>query len=178
MPGQPMERGMSYNILIKGGTVIDGQNNAPVKADVRVSGGKIVKVGPDLKREGVDVRTYRIIYQAIEDIEKAMKGLLKPEFKEVVGGHAEIRNIIRISSVGVVAGSYVTDGKIARGSSVRLLRDGVVVFEGKMAGLRRFKDDVREVERGYECGISLDGYSDIKEGDIIESFTTEEIKAE
>ena len=136
------------------------------------------KAGDAAEREGVDVRTYRIIYQAIEDIEKAMKGLLKPEFKEVVGGHAEIRNIIRISSVGVVAGSYVTDGKIARGSSVRLLRDGVVVFEGKMAGLRRFKDDVREVERGYECGISLDGYSDIKEGDIIESFTTEEIKAE
>ena len=139
-------------------------------------------VRPDSKaadaadREGVDVRTYRIIYQATEDMEKAMKGLLKPVFKEVITGHAEIRNLIRISSVGVVAGSYVTDGRVTRASQVRLLRDGVVVFEGKIAGLRRFKDDVREVEKGYECGITLDGYSDIKEGDIIECFTNEEIK--
>ncbi len=139
-------------------------------------------VRPDSKasdaadREGVDMRTYRIIYQATEDMEKAMKGLLKPEFREVITGHAEIRNVIRISSVGIVAGSYVTDGKMTRASQVRLLRDGVVVFEGKVAGLRRFKDDVREVEKGYECGITLDGYSDIKEGDIIECFATEEIK--
>jgi len=138
-------------------------------------------VRPDSKaqdaaeREGVDVRTYRIIYQAIEDMEKAMKGLLKPEFKEVITGHAEIRNVIKISSVGIVAGSYVTDGKVSRGGQVRLLRDGVVVFEGKLAGLRRFKDDVREVEKGYECGVTLDGYSDIKEGDIIECFAKEEI---
>ena len=141
-------------------------------------------VRPDTKaqdaatREGVDVRTYRIIYNAIEDIEKAMKGLLKPEFKEVVHGHAEIRTVMKLSSVGIVAGSYVIDGKIVRGSQVRLLRDGVVVFEGKMAGLRRFKDDVKEVERGYECGITLDGYSDMKEGDVIESFVTEEIKVD
>ena len=107
-----------------------------------------------------------------------MKGLLKPEFKEVVNGHAEIRSLIRISSIGVVAGSYVTDGKMTRGSSVRLLRNGVVVYEGKLASLRRFKDDVREVERGYECGISLDNYSDVKEGDVIEAFAIEEIKAE
>ncbi len=136
------------------------------------------KASDAAERESVDVRTYRIIYQAIEDMEKAMKGLLKPEFKEVVNGHAEIRSLIRISSIGVVAGSYVTDGKMTRGSSVRLLRNGVVVYEGKLASLRRFKDDVREVERGYECGISLDNYSDVKEGDVIEAFAIEEIKAE
>ena len=136
------------------------------------------KAADAAEREGVDVRTYRIIYQAIEDIEKAMKGLLKPEFKEVIVGHAEIRNLIRISSVGIVAGSYVTDGKASRAASIRLLRDGVVVFEGRLASLKRFKDDVREVEKGYECGMSIDGYNDIKEGDVVEFFSKEEIKTE
>jgi translation initiation factor IF-2 len=134
------------------------------------------KAADAAEREGVDVRTYRIIYQAIEDMEKAMKGLLKPEFREVVLGHAEIRNVIRLSSVGNIAGCYVTDGKASRASQVRLLRDGVVVVEGKLGSLKRFKDDVREVEKGYECGMSIDGYSDIKEGDIIEFFAKEEIK--
>jgi translation initiation factor IF-2 len=139
-------------------------------------------VRPDSKaqdaaeREGVDVRTYRIIYQAIEDMEKAMKGLLKPEFREVILGHAEIRSVFKLSSSGIVAGCYVTDGKATRGSQVRLLRDGVVVHEGKLGSLKRFKDDVREVERGYECGMSLEDYSDIKERDIFEFFMKEEIK--
>lgn len=130
------------------------------------------------EREGVDMRTYRIIYQAIEDIEKAMKGLLKPEFREVIAGHAEIRNLIRISSVGIIAGCYVTDGKASRAASIRLLRDGVVVHEGRLSSLKRFKDDVREVEKGYECGMGIDGYNDIKEGDVIEFFSKEEIKQE
>jgi len=136
------------------------------------------KAADAAERENVDVRTYRIIYQAIEDMEKAMKGLLKPEFKEVILGHAEIRSLIKLSSVGLIAGSYVTDGKASRTASIRLLRDGVVVFEGKLGSLKRFKDDVREVEKGYECGMSIDGYGDIKEGDIVEFFTKEEIKIE
>lgn len=125
-------------------------------------------------REKVDVRLYRIIYSAIEDVEKAMRGMLAPTFKEVLLGHAEVRNIFTISSVGTVAGCYVIDGKMQRNSSVRLLRDNVVIFEGKMASLKRFKDDVREVPSGYECGITLDGYNDIKERDVIEAYTMEQ----
>jgi translation initiation factor IF-2 len=130
------------------------------------------------ERENVDIRLYRVIYNAIEDVEKAMKGMLSPTYKEVVTGHAEVRDVFTISSVGAVAGSYVTDGEIQRGSQVRLLRDSVVVFEGKIASLRRFKDDVREVRKGYECGITLDGYNDVKEGDVIEAFKMEEIPVE
>ncbi|NLI21827.1 MAG: translation initiation factor IF-2 [Clostridiales bacterium] len=128
------------------------------------------------EREGVDIRLYRIIYQAIEDIEKAMKGMLAPEFKETLLGHAEVRNVFRITGAGIVAGCYVTDGKLQRNAQVRLLRDNVVVFEGKLSSLKRFKDDAKEVAQGYECGASLDGYNDIKEGDIVECFVMEEIE--
>ena len=113
-------------------------------------------------REGVDIRLYRVIYQAIEDIEKAMKGLLAPEYKEVLLGHAEVRNTFRITGAGTVAGCYVQDGKMQRNAQVRLLRDNIVVFEGKLNSLKRFKDDAKEVAAGYECGISFDGYNDIK----------------
>jgi translation initiation factor IF-2 len=128
------------------------------------------------EREEVDVRLYRIIYQAIEDIEKAMKGLLAPQFKEVVLGHAEVRNTFKITGVGTIAGCYVQDGKMQRNASVRLLRDHVVVFEGKLSSLKRFKDDARDVAAGYECGIGLEGYNDVKENDVIECFTQEEIE--
>ncbi|MDD7663006.1 MAG: translation initiation factor IF-2 [Eubacteriales bacterium] len=128
------------------------------------------------EREGVDIRLYRVIYQAIEDIEKAMKGLLAPEYKEVLLGHAEVRNTFRITGAGTVAGCYVQDGKMQRNAQVRLLRDNIVVFEGKLNSLKRFKDDAKEVAAGYECGISFDGYNDIKEGDIIECFIMEEIE--
>ena len=127
------------------------------------------------EHEGIDIRLYRIIYQAIEDMEKAMKGLLAPQFKEVLLGHAEIRNVFKITGSGTIAGCYVQDGKMQRNASVRLLRDNVVVFEGKLSSLKRFKDDAKEVASGYECGISLEGYNDIKEGDIIECFVQEEI---
>lgn len=127
------------------------------------------------EKEGVDIRLYRVIYQAIEDIEKAMKGMLEPEYKEVLLGHAEVRNVFKITGSGTIAGCYVTDGKMQRNASVRLLRDNVVVFEGKLSSLRRFKDDVREVASGYECGISLEGYNDIKEKDVIECFIMEEV---
>ncbi|MBE5780008.1 MAG: translation initiation factor IF-2 [Clostridiales bacterium] len=127
-------------------------------------------------REGVDIRLYRVIYQAIEDIEKAMKGLLAPEYKEVLLGHAQVRNTFRITGAGTVAGCYVQDGKMQRNAQARLLRDNIVIFEGKLSSLKRFKDDAKEVATGYECGISFDGYNDIKEGDIIECFVMEEIE--
>ncbi|MCR4708245.1 MAG: translation initiation factor IF-2 [Clostridiales bacterium] len=126
-------------------------------------------------RDGIDIRYYRVIYQAIEDVEKAMKGLLAPEFKENLLGHAQVRNVFRITGVGTIAGCYVTDGKIQRNAQVRLLRDNVVVFEGKLSSLQRFKDAVREVAEGYECGVGLENYSDIKEGDVIECFIMEQV---
>ncbi|MCI6375994.1 MAG: translation initiation factor IF-2, partial [Clostridiales bacterium] len=138
-------------------------------------------VRPDAKardaatRDGIDIRYYRVIYQAIEDMEKAMKGLLAPEFRENVLGHAEVRSVFKITGVGIVAGSYVTDGLIQRNAQVRLLRDNVVVYEGKLTSLQRFKDAVKEVKDGYECGVCLENYSDIKEGDVIECFVMEEI---
>ena len=128
------------------------------------------------EREGVDVRLYRVIFQAIEDIQKAMKGLLDPEFKEVLLGHAEVRNVFKITGAGMIAGCYVQDGKLMRNAKVRLLRDNVVVFEGRLSSLKRFKDDAKEVATGYECGVSLDGYNDIKENDIVECFILEEIE--
>jgi len=128
------------------------------------------------ERLGVDIRLYRVIYDCIEEIEKAMKGMLEPKFKETVLGKAECRHIYKISGVGVVSGSYVTEGKIAKNSKVRVIRDGVVVCEDEIASLKRFKDDAKEVMAGYECGIGLSKFNDIKEGDIFESFLIEEIK--
>ena len=128
------------------------------------------------EREKVDMRLYRVIYDAIEDIEAAMKGMLDPEYQEKITGHAEVRQVFKASGIGTIAGSYVTDGKIARGNKVRLVRDGIVIYEGELESLRRFKDDVKEVAANYECGIMLKSYSDIKEGDIIEAFVMEEIK--
>lgn len=128
------------------------------------------------EQEKIDIRLYRVIYTAIEEIEAAMKGMLDPEFQEVIIGHAEVRQVFRASGIGTIAGSYVKDGKIQRGAKVRLLRDNIVVYEGELASLRRYKDDVREVASNFECGIMLNKFSDIKEGDIIEAFVMEEIK--
>ncbi|MBE7056949.1 MAG: translation initiation factor IF-2 [Ruminococcaceae bacterium] len=125
---------------------------------------------------GVDVRLYRIIYDAIDDVKAAMIGMLDPEFKEVVTGHVEIRQTFKVSGVGTIAGCYVTDGKIVRNSDVRIVRDGIVIFEGKLASLKRFKDDVKEVQQGFECGLSFERFNDIKEGDVVEAFVMEEIK--
>ena len=124
----------------------------------------------------VDIRLYRVIYQAIEEIEAAMKGMLDPEFKEAVIGHAEVRQTFKVSGVGTIAGSYVTDGKITRNAQVRLVRDGIVVYEGTVDSLKRFKDDAKEVSDGFECGIGLANFNDIKEGDIIECYVMEEIE--
>ena len=127
-------------------------------------------------KEKVEIRLYRVIYKAIEDIENAMKGMLAPEFEEVILGHAEVRTTFKVSSVGTIAGSYVTDGKILKNASIRLLRDNIVVHEGPMASLKRFKDDAKEVNQGFECGITIKNYNDIKEGDVIEAFEMQEIK--
>ena len=126
------------------------------------------------EREKVDIRLYRVIYKAIEDITSAMKGMLEPEFEEMVLGHVEVRQTFKVSNVGTIAGCYVTDGKITRNSMVRLLRDNVVVHEGKISSLKRFKDDAKEVAQGYECGVSLENYNDIKEGDVFESYIIQE----
>lgn len=129
-----------------------------------------------VERENVDMRLYSVIYSAIEDIEAAMKGMLEPQFEEVALGIAEVRNVFKITGAGIIAGSYVTSGKITRGAELRLLRDNIVIHEGKIASVRRFKDDVKEVASGYECGISLENYSDVKEGDIIECYEMKEIE--
>ena len=127
-------------------------------------------------REEVDIRLYRIIYQAIEDIEAALKGMLAPQYREEIIGHAEVRSVFKVSGVGMVAGCYVKDGKLQRNASVRLVRDNIVVFDGKLSSLRRFKDDVKEVAAGYECGVGLENYNDIKENDEIECFIQQEIE--
>ncbi|GAB6117762.1 translation initiation factor IF-2 [Thermoanaerobacter brockii subsp. lactiethylicus] len=127
------------------------------------------------EKEKVDIKLYRIIYEAIEDIKAAMKGLLEPKYKEVELGRAEVRAVFRVPGVGNVAGCYVLSGKILRNADIRVVRDGIVVYEGKIASLKRFKDDVREVQQGFECGIGIDRFNDIKEGDIIEAYQMEEI---
>ncbi|MEK6710128.1 MAG: translation initiation factor IF-2, partial [Nitrospinota bacterium] len=127
------------------------------------------------KREKVDIRLYSVIYDAIEEVKSALEGILEPIKREVVRGHAEVRKTFHVPGVGAIAGSYVTDGSIRRGSEARLIRDNVVVYTGRLSSLRRFKDDVQEVQQGYECGIGLERYNDLKEGDVIEPFLTEEV---
>jgi translation initiation factor IF-2 len=128
------------------------------------------------ERQNVDVRTYRIIYECIEEITAAMKGMLAPTFKEVIQGRVEVRQAIKVPGVGMIAGSYVQDGKVTRQSQIRIVRDGIVIMEDKISSLRRFKDDVREVATGYECGIGLEKCLDIQVGDILEAFIMEEVK--
>lgn len=128
------------------------------------------------ENEGVDIRLHRVIYKAIEEIEAAMKGMLDPEYEEKIIGQAQVRQTFNVSKIGTIAGCYVTDGKITRDSGVRLIRDGIVVFEGKLSSLKRFKDDAKEVAKGYECGITIENFNDIKEDDVIEAFVMEEIE--
>ena len=126
--------------------------------------------------QGVDIRLYRVIYNAIEEIEAAMKGMLDPTYREEVTGHAEIRQTFKVSGVGTIAGCYVTDGTIARNTQVRIVRDGIVIHEGELASLKRFKDDAKEVGSGYECGLSIERFNDIKEGDVVEGFKMVEVE--
>ncbi len=127
--------------------------------------------------DGVEIRTYRIIYEMIDDVKKAMAGLLSPDEKVVEIGAAEVRNVFKISKIGTIAGSYVIRGKIQRNAFGRLVRDQVVVFEGKLSSLKRFKDDAKEVAEGYECGIGIENFNDIKVGDVIEAYIIEKTAA-
>ncbi|MEW6087568.1 MAG: translation initiation factor IF-2 [bacterium] len=136
------------------------------------------KVNELAAREGIDIRLYRIIYDVIDDVRKAMTGLLEPKFKEVILGRAEIREVFRIPKIGNIAGIYITDGKVTRSSFVRLVRDSVVVFEGKISSLRRFKEDAKEVAAGYECGLGIENYNDIKQNDILEFYIKETVVQE
>ena len=129
------------------------------------------------ERNKVDIRTHRIIYEIIDEVEAAMKGMLAPTFKEVLLGHAEVRQTIKVPGVGIIAGCYIQDGKILRSAQIRIVRDGIVIFEDKISSLRRFKDDVKEVNAGYECGVGIEKFNDIREGDTLEAFIMEEVKA-
>ncbi len=126
--------------------------------------------------QDVDIRLYRVIYQAIEEIEAAMKGMLEPEFKEVVHGYADVRQTFKVTGVGTIAGCYVTSGKIIRNADIRLVRDGIIIHEGKIDSLKRFKDDAKEVQENFECGLGIENFNDVKDGDTIECFTMEEIQ--
>ena len=126
--------------------------------------------------EGVEIRLHQVIYKMVEEIEAAMKGMLAPEMEEVVTGQAEIRHIYKVSKIGNIAGCYVTDGSIKRDCGIRLIREGIIVYEGKLASLKRFKDDAKEVNQGYECGLTIDNYNDIKEGDIVEGYVMQEVE--
>ena len=180
---QSLERISNEEVKV---TVIHGAVGAVTESDVMLaSASDAIIVGFNVRptpgatvsaaASEVDIRLYRVIYDAIEDIEAAMKGMLAPKFKEAVIGHLEIRNIFKVSGVGTIGGSYVTDGKIQRGSLIRVVRDGIVIHEGELASLKRFKDDAKEVAAGYECGISIEKYNDIKEGDVIEAYAMEQI---
>jgi translation initiation factor IF-2 len=152
----------------------------------RASGGLIigfnVRANPQAremaKRDGIDIRYYSIIYNALDDIKAMLSGMLAPELREKFLGNAEIREVFNITKAGKVAGCYVTDGVVKRGAGVRLLRDNVVIHEGKLKTLKRFKDEVREVQHGYECGMAFENYDNIKAGDVIEAFEVEEISRE
>ncbi|MDR0991931.1 MAG: translation initiation factor IF-2 [Ruminococcus sp.] len=181
---QSLEKLSNEEVRVK---VIHGAVGAVSESDVMLadaSNAIIVgfNVRPDpiaeenAKRDGVEIRLYRIIYDAIEEVETAMKGLLAPKFREVQFGRAEVRQVYKITGVGQVAGSYILSGKIMRNNDIRIVRDGVVIAEDKISSLKRFKDDAKEVAEGYECGITLDKFNDIKTGDILEGFTIEEIK--
>lgn len=167
--------------------IIHGAVGAVTESDVMLaSASNAIIVGFNVRPTGgasaaaedadVDIRLYRVIYDAIEDIEKAMKGMLAPTFREAVTGHVEIRTTFKVSGIGTIGGGYVQDGKIQRSSQVRVVRDGIVIHEGELGSLRRFKDDVKEVAAGYECGLSIDKFNDIKDGDIIEAYVMEQVE--
>ncbi|MEQ8239207.1 MAG: translation initiation factor IF-2, partial [Cyclobacteriaceae bacterium] len=128
------------------------------------------------ENEEIEIRLYSIIYDAINDVKDAMEGMLEPKSVEVITGNIEVREVFKISKVGTVAGSYVTEGTVKRSNKVRLVRDGIVVYEGEINQLKRFKDDVQEVKKGFECGLSIKNFNDIKEGDIVEGFEMKEVK--
>ncbi len=183
---QSLERLSTDEVKVK---IIHGGVGSVTETDIMLaSASNAIIIGfnvrPDVnarraaESEKVDIRLYRVIYDAIDDIKAAMSGLLEPETREVILGRVEVRKIFKASKLGTIAGCYVVEGKITRDAGLRLIRDGVVVYEGRVDSLRRFKDDVKEVMQGYECGLTLENYQDVHEGDIVEAFTTEQIKRE
>lgn len=172
--------GAKVNIIHTGVGAITESDIILATASNAIIIGFNVRPNPNAKRmaeeEKVDIRLHRIIYNVIDEIEQAMKGLLDPEYQEKVIGQAEVRTTFKVSKVGTIAGSYVIDGKVTRDSSIRLIRNGIVIFEGEIDSLKRFKDDAKEVNQGYECGITIKNFNDIKEGDIIEAYVMEEVK--
>jgi translation initiation factor IF-2 len=153
------------NLAMASGAIIVGFNTRPIS-----------KAQALAEQEKIEIRTYSVIYDMIDDIKKAMEGMLAPKIVETVIGKAEVRKVFSVSKIGTIAGSYLTEGKATRNSMVRVVRDGNPMFTGKLLSLKRFKDDVKEVQSGYECGIGIDGYNDIKEGDIFEFFIEEKEK--
>ena len=181
---QSLEKLSNEEVRVK---VIHSNVGGVTESDVtlaRVSGAIIIgfNVRPDViaksiaDKEGVDIKQYSVIYDAINDVESAMKGMLDPVYKEVVIGTAEIRQTFKVSNVGTIAGSYVLTGKVARNAGIRVIRDNIVIHDGKLVSLKRFKDDVKEVDKGYECGLQIDGFNDIKEGDQLEVYVMEQVK--
>src|SRR5690606_16747017 len=171
---------IQVNILHKGvGAITESDVLLASASDAIIVGFNVRPVGNAravADKEEIDIRTYSIIYDAINDLKDAMEGMLSPELKEEITGTAEIREIFKVSKVGSIAGCMVTNGKIFRNSGIRLIRDGVVVHTGELASLKRFKDDVKEVSKGYDCGMQIKNFNDIKEGDIIEAFQEVEVK--
>ena len=181
---QSLEKLSNEEVRVK---VIHSNVGGVTESDVtlaKVSGAIIIgfNVRPDViaksiaDKEGVDIKQYSVIYDAINDVEAAMKGMLDPVYKEVVIGTAEIRQTFKVSNVGTIAGSYVLTGKVARNAGIRVIRDNIVIHDGKLVSLKRFKDDVKEVDKGYECGLQIDGFNDIKEGDQLEVYIMEQVK--
>ena len=181
---QALEKLSNEEVKVK---VIHAATGAVNQSDVtlaKVSNAIIIafNVRPDnmareiAEKDEVEIKPYSIIYQAIEDVEAAMKGMLDPEFEEKVIGNVEVRQTFRISNVGTIAGGYVISGKVERNANVRVIRENVVIYDGHLSTLKRFKDDVKEVTKGFECGIQIENYNDIKEGDVIEVYIMEEIK--
>jgi translation initiation factor IF-2 len=178
--GKMKSEDVEIKVLHSGvGAVIESDVMLAKASDAKILG---FNVRPDAnarsvaEAEGVEIRTHRIIYELLEDVEEMVKGLTKPKFEEVELGRVEVRATFKVPNVGIVAGCYVTSGRVTRGASARLLRDGRIVYEGRISSLRRFKDDVTEVAQGYECGIGLERYQDIKPGDIIEVYTVQEVQ--
>jgi translation initiation factor IF-2 len=171
---------ISVNILHSGvGQITESDVNLANASDAIIIGFN-VRAGASAKdladKEEIEIRTYSVIYAAIDEVKEAMEGMLSPEIKEQVIGNVEIRQVFKISKVGSIAGCMVISGKVARNSKIRLLRDGIVKFDGELESLKRFKDDVREVTKGYDCGLNLKGYNDIEEGDILEVYEEIQVK--
>lgn len=172
--------GLHVNVVRSSvGAITESDVNLAIAAEAIIIGFNVrpISIVRDMaKQSKIEIRLYNVIYKVIEDIENALKGMLEPEIEEVVIGQAEVREVYKISRIGTIAGCYMTDGYGTRSAGVRVLRDGIVVYEGKLASLKRFKDDVREVRQGYECGISIENFNDIKEGDIFELFINREVE--